>query len=62
VLYSHLLQLAADDTAGWEFVLPDVQRDPELRGGVDAGVHRDHRNAGRDCLLDRRAQGVRIGV
>jgi hypothetical protein len=62
VLYSHVLQLAADGAPSREFVLPDVQRDPELGGGVNAGIHRDHRNASGDCLFDRGAESVRVGI
>ena len=60
-LAAHFLQLRAGDASGLDLVLADMKQRAELLRHVGAGVHRDHRNARGDRLLDRGAErrGVR---
>ncbi len=46
--------------AGLELGLPDMGEDAEILEDVRAGVHRNDRDAGRDGLLDRGAERVRV--
>ena len=60
-LAAHLLELGAGDPAGVDFILADMQERAELLRNVGAGIHRDHRDARGDGLLDRRAERRGVG-